>query len=508
MTQRALVGGFLRAAVDPEGNYSAARAFLASGATWNTSVGITTYNQAGLVLTRVGTNQVQMRADEVGTISTRGDFVSTPRTLSRRFTMVKQAGQWRISRLPPGVLLATADAQRSLELETVYYLNSTGDSLVPDPILVSPDQPGAATTLIQALLAGPPAPLSGAVMTAVPTGTRLLGNVPVSADGVAEVNLSVLLHPISTQTLHRLAAQIVWTLDSVPDVASVQLLVDGDALVAPGFPRLQTTRTWASYDPDQPITLPGLLYVRRGRVRGLGGTVPASLTGRTGLAAPVLDSSGDSVAALTHRGADLQLLTGSTSGRLHVQVTARAITAPSFDRAGDLMVADRSVLGSQLIEFPAHGKAMVLAAPTSLLERGVSALALSPDGARVAMIVGQPDAGNVVIGLLGHVRGRPGIVGVRPVLPAGSDPEGLAWNGANELVTTTSVGSRSRTVISTDTSGYNPHDLSVTPFPGQPVQVAAAPGRPTYAVASGRLYRLGGAGWRSLSTGIDPSYAG
>ncbi len=255
MSQRALVGGFLRAAVDPEGNYSAARAFLASGATWNTAVGTTTYNQADLTLTRPGTNQVQMRAEEVGTISSRGDFVATHRTLVRRFTMVKQAGQWRISRPPAGVLLATADAQRSLELETVYYLNASGDSLVPDPILVSPDQPGAATTLIQALLAGPPPPLSGAVMTAVPTGTRLLGNVPVSADGVAEVNLSVLLHPITKQTLHRMAAQIVWTLDSVPDVASVQLLVDGDALVAPGFPgnrRLGpgpvTTRTNASFN--------------------------------------------------------------------------------------------------------------------------------------------------------------------------------------------------------------------------------------------------------------------
>ena len=508
MSQRALVGGFLRAAVDPEDNYSAARAFLATGTSWNTSVGTTTYNQAGLVLTRVGTNQVQMRAEGVGTISNRGDFVATQRSVVRRFTMVRQAGQWRISRPPAGVLLATADAQRSLELETVYYLNATGDSLVPDPILVSPDQPGAATTLIQALLAGPPAPLSGAVTTAVPSGTRLLGNVPVSANGVAEVNLSVLLHPISSQMLHRLAAQIVWTLNSVPDVASVQLLVDGDALVAPGFPRLQTTRTWASFDPDRPAEPRGVLYVRHGRVRGLREPAPTSLTRRAGLTAPVLDASGRSVAALSRRGQDLQLLTGATSGRLHVRVTARSITAPSFDRAGDLMVAVRSVLGSQLLELPGLGRPVVLTAPASLLDRGVSELAMSPDGARVAMIVGPPEAHSLVIGLLGHARGRPAIVGVRPVLPASDDAQGLAWSGANELVTTTSAGSGTRMVIATDTSGYNPRDLSATPFPGQPVQVAAAPGRPTYAVAAGRLYRLDGTQWRSLSTGVDPSYAG
>ena len=141
----------------------------------------TLYNQAGLLLTRSrvdrGRDAGPCRRDA---LEPRRLHLAARANLVRRFTMVRQAGQWRISRPPPGVLLATVDAQRSLELESVYYLNSSGTALVPDQILrAAPEQPGTATTLMRALLSGPPAPLSSAVTTALPAGTRLLGNVPV-----------------------------------------------------------------------------------------------------------------------------------------------------------------------------------------------------------------------------------------------------------------------------------------------------------------------------------------
>ena len=211
-----VVHGFLRATVDADDNYSAARAFLAPGATWNTTAGTTLYNQAGLLLTRVGSTGVNAgpcRRDDL-----------EPRRLHRR---PGEPGP-PVHHGPAGRAVADlATAARcparhcrcpalARLLESVYYLNSSGTGLVPDQILVAPEQPGTATTLMRALLSGPPAPLLSAVTTALPAGTRLLGNVPVGSNGVAQVDLSVLLHPISSQTLRSLSAQIVWTLTQLP----------------------------------------------------------------------------------------------------------------------------------------------------------------------------------------------------------------------------------------------------------------------------------------------------
>jgi hypothetical protein len=507
-SRRAVVNGFLGAAVDPDDDYSAARAYLAPGTAWNTAAGTTTYNQTGLSLTRTGSGTVQMKAPQVGTISSRGDYFSAPGTLTRRFILVRKAGQWRISRVPAGVLLATVDAQRSLEQETIYYLNPAQSALVPEQVLLPPEQPGTATTLIRALLSGPPAPLSAAVTTAAPSGTRLLGNVPVDANGVAEVDLSILLHPISADALRRLSAQIVWTLKELPDVTAVQLLVDGDPLIVPGFPRLLTTATWPSYDPDTRPGPSGVLYVHRGRVRSVGEPVPAALARLSGVRSPAIGAEGTAVAVLRQRGRELQLLMGPSSGELRVRLTAPTITAPSFDRAGDVIAAVQTPVGRRIVEVPTLGKPQPVGAPASLLAAGISDLALSPDGTRVALIVGPPGSRSLLLGLLGRRRGQAALVDVHLVLPASSDSAGLAWAGSGSIVTTTEVAAHSREVVETDTLGYSPHSLSATPFPGRPVEVADAAGERPYAVAAGTLYRLQGTEWQPLSTGTDPGYAG
>jgi hypothetical protein len=505
MSQQALVAGFLRATVNPDGDYSAARAYLAAGATWNTTVGITTYNLGASQLRQLGPKVVGLTAARVGTITSRGDYVSSPGALQRRFTLVRQAGQWRISRLPAGVLLAAADAQHALQGETVFYLNRAENALVPEQILVPQNQPGLATTLVRALVSGPPVPLAAAVHTAVPAGTRLLGNVPIDSNGVAEVDLAGVPPQNSPQSLAELSAQIGWTLTQV-GVTAVRLLVDGEPLVAPGFPPVQAATK--AFNPNLPPTQSGLLFVHGRRIHGFGEPVPPALARLSDLRDPVISADGAAVAALRVRRSDEQLLVGPAAGALSVRLTATAISAPSFDPAGDAVVAADTATGPEILELSGAGAQRRIRAPASVLDHGITDLSVSPDGTRVAMVVGGPGPSSLVVGLLALRRGRLRIVGARPIINAGSDVRGLGWNGPAQLVTTIRTAGGKRVVVSSDTLGYDVQELSPARLPGRPTQVADAPGERPFAVAGRGLYRLAGGRWARVSTGADPAYAG
>jgi hypothetical protein len=507
MSPRALVSAFLRATVDPDDDYAVARAYLANGTTWSTS-GITTYDQGATTLSRLGADTVSMHTQQVGMIDSRGDYVAQPRELTHRFTVVRQGGQWRISRLPAGVLLATVDAERSLQVATVYYLNRSETALVPEQLLVDPEQPGLATTLVRALLSGPVSPLTLAARTAAPAGTQLLGNVPIDTDGVADVDLSGPQTQTSPDTLAKFAAQLVWTLHQITEVTAVQLSIEGVPLAAPGFPRLLTTARWESYNPSTAPVVPGALYIHDRRVDAIGEPVPPALATLTGVQAPAVSADGTTVAALRSVPGGVQLLAGPYSGPTRVRLSATRITPPSFDPSGDVVVAADSPTGRRIVELTTDGKTVRVHAPASVLAGPVSDLLISPDGTRVAMVLGVPGAGRLVVGLLAVDHGQPSIVGVHQVLPSTSDVQGLAWNGPGVIVTTTRSGASGRTVLASDTDGYSPHDLSVTRVPGPPVQVADAPGQRVLAVADDVLYRLVGTEWQRLSTGSDPSYAG
>jgi hypothetical protein len=504
LTPVGIVTGYLDALVDSDGNYSIARAFLAPGTSWNSTSDITLYDENTQVVTRESPQLVNVEMNRVGVVDPRGAYKVDPGSIDVRFRVIRRSGQWRISHLPPGVLLSASDAQRSLQTASVYYLNHAQTRVVPTPILVPPDQPGLATTLITTLFAGPPRALTPGVTSAVPSGTQLLGNVPIDDGGAAEVDLSGRVQQLSTSELQRLSAQIVWTLRQVPTVTAVRLLDNGTPLSDAAVPELQPVGSWSQFDPDTPPVSDGVLLARNGHIAGLDRAVPTAL-GRRDLQHPAVSADGSTVAALLREGARMTLLVGPATGSMTPRLSSVRLSPPAFDPDGDVLLVSSSGARSSVMLVPRHGAPRRVTVPREL---EISQLAISPDGSRVALVVGPSGRQSLAVGVMSTAHGTDLISETATVVPPADDVQGVAWVGANEIATTVRESESRRAVLETSVDGYRPHVVSSAGLPRNPTQVAAAPRQPILAAAGDAVWLLSDRRWQRVSTGRDPSYAG
>jgi hypothetical protein len=498
-----LVSGFLRSMVDSDNGYAVARSYLGHGAVWSASSGTAVYADPPTI-TRVDATHVMVRARRVGLIGPGGSYQVASGTLERSFTLAHRGGEWRIANLSSGALLSSDDVEQVLQPASIYFLTPSGDQVVPEPVLEPPEEPGLATTLMRALLAGPDVLLAPGVRTAAPRGTSLVGNVPISADGVAEVDLSANVRQITGPQLVRLSAQIVWTLRQIPGVTAVRLLATGASLSTSAAPSLQPVRSWPQFDPSAPSSTPGALLVRDGTVTGLDAVVPQALR-TSGLLSPARSADGTLVAALRHTARGVQLLTGDAAGPLLPRLTAASLTPPCFSPDGQALVA--TALG-QVYSVTLNGTVHPVLLPAALTGRPIRALAVSRDGTRLALVVGDHSA-ELQVATLAERHGREVVTDSRVVLPATFDVAGVAWSDADQLVTTT-AGERSgaRRVVEVGVDGYTVVDLSGPGLPADVDAVAAAPGRPVLVSGAGGTWRLGGHRWERVASAVSPSYAG
>ncbi|HEX3706199.1 MAG TPA: LpqB family beta-propeller domain-containing protein [Mycobacteriales bacterium] len=496
-----LVRGFLRAMVDSDDGYGVARSYLAPGTSWNANAAITVYADPARV-TVSGSNSVLIRATRVGRIVPRGTYVVDGGSVSRRMRLTRDAGEWRISRISAGVLLSSDDAQRLLQPASVFFLTPDGTRVVPEPVLEPPQGPGLATTLMRALVSGPGPVIASGVRTAIPHGTSLLGNVPISADGVAEVDLSASARQVTPAQITRLSAQVVWTLRQLTSITGIRLLVNGDPLTAPGLPAVQPARSWPQFDPAAPPTSTGALLVRAGSIVGVATDVPRALR-VTGLSAPVRSADGSLVAALRGDPASRELVTGTPTGALAVRLRVAHLTAPSFGPEDRVIVASPGAV--YLV--PATGTPQRMKLPSSLAGETIRAVAMSRDGTRVALAVGR-GAASLVVATLAGTDGHPALSGARTVLSSAEQVSGVAWTAADQMVTTVRGHDGRRGVVEVGVDGYQALPLSELGLPADVDDVAASPGQLLLASGAGGTWQLVGHRWGRLSTGVEPSYAG
>jgi hypothetical protein len=510
-TPEEIVRNFIDAAASARAGHPVAREHLAPGVkgTWSDEAGITVISQNYATVT-TETGAVQMSAPLVGTVDERGVFaVGGPGTLTRQFNLQQVGGEWRITDPPDGLIILEPDFERLYDERAAYFLDITGQRMVPDPryLITGEAQP---TALIQRLLEGPSAALAPGVRNPL-SGVQLRSAVTVS-EGTAVVDLTALA-PDLDPLLAQICAQLVWTL-TPPQmrITSVEVRVDGEDVALPDVPVEQTADDWASYNPDAvPVDAVGH-YVSGGALHTV--TTGEPTPGPAGAGAYALSSASVSaeprtgklttVAGVRTDPGGATLLIGPYDGALGVALTAGSLTAPTVaaTRSEFWVVRD----GTSVVRVPAGAPPQAVSAPT-LPGLGVAkVLRLAPDGVRAALVIDGPGGPTLYVTTV--VRAEDGSVGLRdlrPIAPSLSRVVDVAWRDSGELLVLAENGGEDGNVpYSVGVDGWNLNALPTAGLPSQATAIAAAPTRQPLVSAGGTLWQLNGGTWGTLIRGREP----
>lgn len=360
-----IVKGFLRANGSIKEGFGVAREFLTPEASkrWAPS-GRVSINQGerDFVVSDIGPGRVRLTATTWAELDSSGHLkqmvVPSHRTVD--IALAKVGGQWRISGLPAdfGPYLSMTDFRdRTYAPYTVYLAERRTQTLVPDQQWFP--RTGLATALARAVLRGAPEWVSQADGSApdlnqVPGGTRLaVDAVPVSADGVATVELTDGVRKADSSTRTALWAAMMATLNQVPKVHRVTISVGGARLDSDQLPPAPVLPSDVGYSVAGPSetglvtrTAQSLSWRTDGQSRRVpqGNQPPLPALDRNWylLAA---DAEGDQVVGVSGdrsslgrwaRGADLYI----------VPTFGRQLTRPSFDYLDEIWVAGLALSNS------------------------------------------------------------------------------------------------------------------------------------------------------------------
>ncbi|TQM15139.1 LpqB family beta-propeller domain-containing protein [Pseudonocardia kunmingensis] len=520
-----LVRDFVFASGSSTERHGAARRFLAPEAEhWDDAAGLTvldgqfdTVPAPGAASLSTGVTTIRIRGTAIGRLTSSGSFEPEQRTFQQDVTVVRRDGQWRISNLPPGVVVPLTVFRDNYKPVRTWFVDPVRRMVVADQRHV-PSTPSRAQAarVMELLLAGPSPALQGAVVSLLPPGAQLRANVTVSADGALIVDLTR-LGDLDEPSRMLLAAQVVLSLSEV-NVGRVRLLADGEPLV-PGRQDLTREDVAALSAVVQPAAdVPGLV-VAGGRVRQLSGPEPsAPLPGAVGDGAYDVESAASTVdgtrlAAVTRSGGRRSLVVGDGSGDVSaVSLTADTMTRPSWTPTGGEVwtVLDSAVVARVLVGDTAPPRTGQVNAEELAALGPIADLRLSRDGVRVLAVVG----GGLHTGAV--VRSIDGEVAIRNIRRLRPDDLGEVvaadWRSVDSAIAITRTGEMLVAQVSVDGLVVQPVlSNNLTP---PLTAIAAASNRPLWVTDQTGVWSFGGGdqvAWRQVLGGAPdavPLYPG
>ncbi|MQY20001.1 MtrAB system accessory lipoprotein LpqB [Nocardia macrotermitis] len=239
-----LVRDFLTATADPTNRHGAARLYLtpAAALAWDDTAGTVIVDMPDtLHLSQTSdTATYQIRGRKVGELNADGSFRATDKAYESQIKMTKVGDDWRISQLPPEVVVAKDAFYKTYQRVPLYFPNSAGTAMVPDLRWIYTTKEQLTQRILALLAGGPQRQLTSVVRNLLAAPVTLHGaitkangdtaNVGVGLGGVRmDFSGAAALDPHDKELL---AAQVVLTLAEAEILGPYMLLADGKPLDA------------------------------------------------------------------------------------------------------------------------------------------------------------------------------------------------------------------------------------------------------------------------------------
>ena len=370
----------------------------AAARSWRSSEGVTVYTNpkvdlAGGVLRDSERESVvvQLRTRPVAHLDRQGHHQGVSEDEPRSYVLERVKGQWRISDPQDGVMVTRTYYEDYFRPFSLYFFDASGERLIPDLVhhAVGDQLP---TSLVTALARGP-SRTPGSLRTYVPGAGSLRPSVTVGSTDVADVEFSSSLTKLSGRERDRLAAQIVWTLRSVPGLSGVRI-TGGTAILSSRGERVHPIDSWGGFGPpsgdDHTFALVGdkLVEIDGTTVRPVNGA-----WGRDAAGAVEVAVSDDFVAAVLP-GRDRVRLT-DRAGKDPVDLDGTRFVAPAWGLEDRLWLVDRPA--TTRVRVVEDGRTRALPS-RGLRGLTVRSFALSPDGGRYAVTADKGGARAMYVG--------------------------------------------------------------------------------------------------------------
>lgn len=378
-----ILAGFLAAGTAPQNDYAIAREYLSESirASWNPNQELliqkstpqVTFTESGIAFVEV---EVTARVDANG----RYEELPAGSTRTLEYAFSDQAGQVRISSAPDVTIVIRPVFDVVFRSYSVYFLDQSKSALVPE-LRWFPANPATGTKLVNALLAGPSDWLKPAVVSAIPTGTVLSLDAVTVQEEVALVDLSARALVASLSDRALMKAQLVATLSQLPTITKVAISIERSVQDIPD------SELSVKFGPNGTMVALG-----EDGLKAVSGAatdeIPAgaSFFGSREVTNLALSASTSKIAASTSNGV-FETSLDNPGAAVKFLDPRTTLTAIEYDQLGKLWL----VSGSQV---------SVDSKPLSaswLSGQSISAFALSPEGSRAAMIVGQGASSQVLL---------------------------------------------------------------------------------------------------------------
>ncbi|MEF9904292.1 LpqB family beta-propeller domain-containing protein [Streptomyces sp. P9-A2] len=554
-----ILQGFLEALTSDDPDYRTARQYLTAEAAeaWRPELSTTVLADGPGTQAdppgREDSGEVSftLTGEKVATVDARQAYASATGPYNKlvHLTQDAKSGQWRIDRVPQGVVMGKSDFQRNYMSVSKYYFASSAvgaaadgpPMAVADPVYVrSHVEP--TTQMVRSLLGGPTAWLDPVVRSSFPEGVALHEDAgPLTADdrGKLTVSLNDKAAGTGIRQCKEMAAQLLFTLRNLsPAVEEVELRADGKQLCSLSQ---ETTGTVADRGS---LSSPDYLYFldeEHGLVRiaaGGNGTQPYPVPGALGEGGTPLRSVAVSrdertAAGVAFDGGKLyvgSIVPGGSLGEPVLSSRGKSeddrLTAPSWDAQGGLWAADRDPADPRLFLLE-DGAGEPLEVRTPGLDGRIQAVRVAADGVRIALVVEKGDRRSLMIGRIERsgTNGREGPAGpaektgarptvtvlqMRPATPELEKVTAMSWTGDSRLVVVGREEGGVEQMRYVEVDGSVPEVPQPAALTGvEAVTASADEQMPLVAHSVDGIVRLpSGAQWQKVTEGTAPVYPG